>query len=79
MIDALKNAVLDAVSRQASLAELAAILRTQREQGVTRSMALAALDELRTTADEHTADAILEIMDIVSGFGQPQYRVWSED
>jgi hypothetical protein len=76
MSDLFKKDVSDALSKGGSLDEIAAILRRHRDLGLTQQAAYDVLQELRDHADEQAEDALLEVMDIVSGYCQPRYRVW---
>jgi hypothetical protein len=65
------------VESRAPLTHAAAVLLTFKQQGGTRAEALAVLEQLRSEATtEATGDAVLEIMDITTGFCSPGLRVW---
>jgi hypothetical protein len=67
------------ISAQVPLRQIVSTLREYRDQGVTRLEVQSALESLRGRAgDEATEDRILEIMDIVSGFGPREATVWED-
>jgi hypothetical protein len=57
--------------------ELVDILREHKNWGLARQEAYEALDSLRGGASDQLEDRILEVMDVVSGFCAPHYRVWA--
>jgi hypothetical protein len=75
--DAFINEIRTALERDASLAELIQLMRAHRSMGLSRATAYEALGALRSTVERHE-DRLLEAMDIVSGFCQPQHRVWED-
>lgn len=76
MKERFKNAVGPALARGAPLSELIDIVHVHKARGLTQDVAYDALQELRTTADMSSEDRILELMDVISGFCQPRYRIW---
>lgn len=74
-----QSAVLAAVSRGAPLSEVVGILREQKDLGVTRDVAYRSIEALLDQVDSKTSDALLEVMDVISGFCQVRYRVWPDE
>lgn len=72
-----EEAIRDALAREATLDELCELLREHRDRGLTQRAAYRALQELRPTMDAPAEDALLEVMDVVSGWCAPARRVWS--
>ena len=69
-------AIRAALARNAPLDEIVELLREHKAAGLSQHDAYAALQSMRGGADEGTEDRILEIMDFVSGWCQPAWRVW---
>lgn len=76
MKEPFKNAVRPALDRGAPLAALIDIVRVHKARGLTQDVAYDALQELRTATDALSEDRICELMDVISGFCQPGYRIW---
>lgn len=78
MSNGLRTEIGAAIERGASLEEIVGILRKFRDQGTTAKAATEVLEAMRAGADERTEDRLLEILDVVTGFCRPEYRVWDE-
>ena len=71
--------IAEGIARRASLQELVAVLRRHANLGLARTTAREQLVSLREPLDEHDEDRLLELMDVVEGFCQPDQQVWSDD
>ncbi|KAB8058719.1 hypothetical protein GCN74_14760 [Janthinobacterium sp. FT14W] len=66
-----------ALDARAGLLTLRAILLRYQASGVTDAQVAAWLQELRAaTPDEALEDAILDALDMVTGWSGPELRVW---
>ena len=72
-------AMRDAIQRGLSLVEIAEILRTFRDRGMSALSAQNVLEGMLVGADEDVDDRIREIGDIVAGWCQPHLRVWPDE
>ena len=71
--------LLAALDARAGLLTLRAILLRYRASGVTAAQVAALLQELRPVTQEGPLeDAILDALDMVTGWCTPQLRVWDE-
>lgn len=71
--------LLAALDARAGLLTLRAILLRYRASGVTAAQVAALLQELRPVTQEGPLeDAILDALDMVTGWCAPQLRVWDE-
>lgn len=75
--------LLAALDARAGLLTLRAILLRYQASGVTAEQVAGLLQELRASAqdgaqDEAREDAILDALDMVTGWCTPQLRVWDE-
>ncbi len=69
--------LLAALDARAGLLTLHAILLRYKASGVTAEQVESLLQELRgATRDEALEDAILDALDMVTGWCAPQLRVW---
>lgn len=69
--------LLAALDARAGLLTLHAILLRYKASGVTAEQVESLLQELRgATHDEAPEDAILDALDMVTGWCAPQLRVW---
>lgn len=69
--------LLAALDARAGLLTLHAILLRYKASGVTAEQVESLLQELRgATHDEALEDAILDALDMVTGWCAPQLRVW---
>ncbi|HMA92605.1 MAG TPA: hypothetical protein VKP30_07960 [Polyangiaceae bacterium] len=78
MNNALRNSIAEALMRDASVSELATILRKHRDEGLSQQTAYELLEALRKSVDEQREERLLEVMDIVSGFCKADDRIWGE-
>ena len=73
------NELLAALDARAGLLTLRAILLRYHASGVTAAQVAALLQELRPVTQEGPLeDAILDALDMVTGWCAPQLRVWDE-
>lgn len=71
--------LLAALDARAGLLTLRAILLRYHASGVTAAQVAALLQELRPVTQEGPLeDAILDALDMVTGWCAPQLRVWDE-
>ena len=72
------DAMEAALARGASLDALLDVVRAHRDAGLPQRDAYEALARLRSSsADDGTADLLLELMDVVAGWYQPRSGLWS--
>ena len=71
--------LLAALDARAGLLTLRAILLRYQASGVTAAQVAGLLQDLRAaTQDEALEDAILDALDMVTGWCGPELRVWDE-
>jgi hypothetical protein len=69
-----------AIKSDKSLAEIVALLRLYKAQGVMQADVYSFLESLHQAApDDVTDDRILEVADFVAGFCAPQMKIWEGD
>lgn len=76
MDDQFESTIRDAIESDASLTEIAALLREWRDRGLSSEVAASVLEELRVKLDIDDEDRVLEVLDLVTGFCAPHLRVW---
>lgn len=64
------------LKNEIQLKEVSEYLKTLRASDVTQEEVRDFLNSLRENKDELTEDRILEVLDIVEGYCNPDYRVW---
>lgn len=58
------------------LTEVSEHLKSLRAAGIPQEEIREYLNTMRTTSGEVMQDRILEVLDVVEGYCNPQYRVW---
>lgn len=59
-----------------NLEKASSMLKSFKESGVTQDQIRETLSLMREKSDEIVEDRILEVLDIVEGYCNPDYRVW---
>lgn len=59
-----------------NLLATSSFLKTLKEKGIRQQEVQEHLEDLRSKVPEDVEDKILEVLDIVAGYCQLQYRVW---
>ena len=76
MDDQFESTIRDAIRSDASLPEVAALLREWRDRGLSSEAAASVLEKLRVQFDVDHEDRVLEVLDLVTGYCAPHLRIW---
>ena len=79
MTDQFSKSLQAALSLNAPMGELVGIVRRFKDAGLTQKSAYDALEGLRTRLDESAEGRVLQLMDLVVGWCQPQHRLWEAE
>lgn len=72
-----KSELIEQLNKDLPLAAWSTYLCTLKSKGITREEVRLVLNECSNNTDEETVkDHILELLDLVEGYCQIQYRVW---
>lgn len=72
-----KLELIEQLNKDLPLAARSIYLRTLKSKGITREEVRLVLNEYSNNTDEEAVkDHILELLDLVEGYCQIQYRIW---
>lgn len=77
MNDQWQPELMEQLNKDLSLSAWAEYLRTLKNKGITPKEIRLLLNAFRNNTDQEAVhDHILELLDLVEGYCQPQYRIW---
>lgn len=77
MNDQWQSELIEQLNKDLSLSAWSEYLRTLKCKGITQNEVRVLLNTFRNNTDEEAVhDHILELLDLVEGYCQPQYKVW---
>ena len=74
--EAFEKDIIEILDGEYKIPALLEVIKKYKKSGIGQEEMLKELERIRHLKDEKFEDRILEVMDIISGFCRPDYRLW---